>query len=336
MRILVLGGTEFVGRALVNEAVQRGHEVTTLNRGTHPDGDAKVVSLRGDRTAPDGLAALQSGTWDAVVDTWSKAPYVVQDSVNALRGKADRYLFVSTRSVYEFPTPAGATEDSAKLSPGDPEAGRDGAEVPYGEAKRGAEIAVERGFGDRYVHARAGLILGPWENVGRLPWWLGRMARGGEVLAPGPADLPLQYIDARDLAAWTIGAAEQGLSGPYDLISESGHTTMGEFLQTCVEVTGSDARLHWAEPEAVLAAEIEPWTELPVWIPPGPDHAGMHLSDPARALSTGLSCRPVRDTVADTWAWLRSIGGKAPQRPDRPALGLDPAKEAAFLKADVR
>ncbi len=335
MRILVLGGTEFVGRALVDEAVKRGHEVTTLNRGNHPDADANVVPLRGDRTTPDGLAALGSGTWDAVVDTWSKASYVVQDSVKALQGKADRYLFVSTRSVYEFPTPAGATEAGAKLTQGDPEAGRDGAEVPYPEAKRGAEIAVEQGFGDRYVHARAGLILGPWENVGRLPWWLGRMARGGEVLAPGPEDLPLQYVDARDLAAWTIGAAEQGLSGPYDLISEPGHTTMGEFLRTCIEVTGSSAQLHWAEPEAVLAAGIEPWTELPVWIPPGPDHAGMHLSDPARALATGLRCRPVQDTVADTWAWLQSIGGVAPQRPDRPFKGIDPAKEKALLKADV-
>jgi 2'-hydroxyisoflavone reductase len=336
MRILVLGGTEFVGRALVNEAVQRGHIVTTLNRGNHQDADARVISLRGDRTAPDGLANLQSGTWDAVVDTWSKAPYVVQDSVKALQGKADRYLFVSTRSVYEFPTAAGATEESATLLSGDPGAGRDGSEVPYGEAKRGAEIAVEQGFGEKHVHARAGLILGPWENIGRLPWWLGRMARGGEVLAPGPADLPLQYVDARDLAAWTIGAAEQALSGPYDLISEPGHTTMGEFLRTCIEVTGSEARLHWAEPEAVLAAAIEPWTQLPVWIPPGPNHAGMHLSDPARALATGLHCRPVRDTVADTWAWLQSIGGTAPQRPDRPPLGLDPARESAFLKADVR
>jgi nucleoside-diphosphate-sugar epimerase len=336
MRILVLGGTEFVGRALVNEAVERGHQVTTLNRGNHQDADAKVVSLRGDRTAPDGLDNLRSGTWDAVVDTWSKAPYVVQDSVKALQGKTDRYLFVSTRSVYEFPTPAGATESSAPLLEGDPEAGRDGTEVPYGEAKRGAEIAVERGFADHYVHARAGLILGPWENVGRLPWWLGRMARGGEVLAPGPEDLPLQYVDARDLAAWTIGAAEQALSGAYDLVSEPGRTTMGEFLRTCAEVTGSSARLRWAEPEAVLAAGIEPWTELPVWIPPGPDHAGMHLSDPARARATGLRNRPVRDTVADTWAWLQSIGGTAPQRPDRPPLGLGQAREEAFLKSYAR
>jgi len=335
MRILVLGGTEFVGRALVDEAVAGGHDVTTLNRGNHRDADAKVTSLRGDRTAPDGLTALEGGTWDVVIDTWSKDSYVVADSVQALTGRVDRYLFISTRSVYAFPSPAGSRED-APLVEGDPQAGRDGAEVPYPEAKRGAEIAVEAGFGDQHVHVRAGLILGPWENVGRLPWWLGRMARGGEVLAPGPEDLPLQYIDARDLAAWTIGAAEQGLTGPYDLISAPGHTTMGEFLRTCAEVTGAGARLHWAEPEAILAAGIEAWTELPVWIPPGPDHAGMHQSDPSRALATGLRCRPVRETVADTWAWLQSIGGVAPQRPDRPFKGIAPATEAAFLKADAR
>ena len=330
MRILVLGGTEFVGRALVDEAVGRGHEVTTLNRG-HQAADARVTSLPGDRTAPGGLAALENGQWDVVLDTWSWDSYVVNDSVRALREKVQRYVFISTRSVYEFPTPAGADE-SAPLVQGDPEAGRDGAEVPYAEAKRGAEIAVERGVSERHLLVRAGLILGPHENVGRLPWWLGRMARGGDVLAPGPEDLPLQYVDARDLAAWTLEAVHKELSGPFDLIGAPGRTTMGDLLRTCAEVTGSDARLHWAEPEAVLAAGIEPWTELPVWLPPGPDHAGMHLSDPSKALAAGLHCRPVQETVADTWAWLQSIGGQAPQRPDRPPKGIDPVKEAEFLR----
>lgn len=332
MRILVLGGTEFVGRALVEEAVGRGHDVTTLNRGNHAGADAEVTALRGDRRAADGLKALEGGSWDVVVDTWSWDPYVVRDSVQALKDSAQQYIFISTRSVYQFPAPAGTGEE-APLVEGDPEAGRDGAEVPYGEAKRGAEIAVEQGFGDQYVHVRAGLILGPWENIGRLPWWLGRMARGGDVLAPGPEDLPLQYVDARDLAAWTIGAAEQGLSGPYDVISRPGHTTMGELLRTCVEVTGSDARLCWSDPDAVLAAGFLPWTELPAWMPPGPDHAGLHLSDPSKAEAAGLRCRPVRETVADTWAWLQSLGGSAPIRPDRPFKGIDPEREAEFLKS---
>ncbi|GAB6899688.1 SDR family oxidoreductase [Kineosporia succinea] len=324
----MLGGTEFVGRALVLDALGRGHEVTTLNRGGNADADGAVTALRGDRREPGGLDALRGGAWDVVVDTWSREPYVVHDSVRALKGQVGRYLFVSTRSVYQYPTPAGADE-GAPLTEGDPEAGRDGSEVPYPEAKRGAEIAIEQTFGDEHVHARAGLILGPWENIGRLPWWLGRLARGGDVLAPGPQDLPLQYIDARDLAAWTIGAAEQGLSGPYDLISPPGHTTMGEFLRIGAEVTGSRATLRWAAPDQL--EDVAAWMELPVWIPPGPDHAGMHLSDPSKALATGLVNRPVRETVADTWAWLQSIGGEAPQRSDRPRLGLDPAKEAQIL-----
>ncbi|WP_285593494.1 NAD-dependent epimerase/dehydratase family protein [Kineosporia sp. NBRC 101731] len=330
MRILVLGGTEFVGRALVDEAVGRGHEVTTLNRGTKTPEQPQVTARHGDRRQPGGLDAL-TGEWDVVIDTWSSDSYVVSDSVEALKNRVGRYLFVSTRSVYEFPAPVGADE-SAPLLAGDPEAGRDGAEVPYGEAKRGSEIAVERGFGDRYVHVRAGLILGPWENIGRLPWWLGRVARGGDVLAPGPDDLPLQYVDARDLAIWTVGAAEQGLSGAFDMISPPGHTSMGEFLRTCVEVTGSDAELRWAPPELIDQAGIEPWTELPVWIPPGPEHAALHLGNPAKALATGLYNRPVAETVGDTWAWLQSIGGQAPQRPDRPQPGLDPEKEAGVLK----
>ncbi|GAB3242663.1 NAD-dependent epimerase/dehydratase family protein [Kineosporia babensis] len=334
MRILVLGGTEFVGHALVETALAQGHDVTTLNRGNHAKA-AKVTSLQGDRTKPEGLRALEGQNWDVVLDTWSWDSYVVTDSVKALRESARSYVFISTRSVYQFPTAEGADE-GAPLVEGDPEAGRDGAEVPYGEAKRGSEIAVEQGFPESYLHVRAGLILGPRENIGRLPWWLNRIKRGGDVLAPGPQDLPLQYVDARDLAAWTISAVERGLSGPYDMVSRSGHTTMGEFLSTCVEVTGSaDARLRWSDPQAVVEAGFAPWSELPVWIPPGPDHAGLHLSDTSKVLAAGLQCRPVQETIADTWAWLQSIGGEVQLRPDRPRPGIGPDREAAFLKPNA-
>ena len=180
---------------------------------------------------------------------------------------------------------------------------------------------------------RAGLILGPYENVGRLPWWLTRIARGGPVLAPGPRELPLQYVDVRDLAEWILGAAEQGLSGPYNLISPQGHTTMGELLEACVRVTGGPAELRWTAPEIVLDAGIEPWTQLPVWVPPDSDmHDALHGGRLSGG-GGGPTCRPVEETVADTWSWLRAIGGTAPQRPDRPALGLDPEVEAKVLAA---
>ncbi|MFG2191921.1 NAD-dependent epimerase/dehydratase family protein [Streptomyces sp. NPDC048639] len=326
MKLLMLGGTEFVGRAVVEEALARGVEVTVFHRGHHapPHG---VTVLRGDRRAPGGPAALEHGAWDVVVDTWSGAPSAVREAARLLAGRTDRYVYVSSRSVYRFPSAAGLDEDGPLV-----DAAPGLGDVDYAQAKRGGEMAVTDAFGDRGLLARAGLILGPWENVGRLPWWLNRIARGGQVLAPGPRDLPLQYIDARDLASWILDAADAELSGPYNLVSPPGHTTMGELLDACTRVTGGDVRLRWLAPEAVVAAGIEPWTELPLWLPPGELHDTLHGGNVSKALSTGLHCRPVEETVADTWAWLRELGAPAPQRPDRIAVGLDPEKEERVLR----
>ncbi|WP_406299817.1 NAD-dependent epimerase/dehydratase family protein [Embleya sp. NBC_00888] len=325
MRLLILGGTAFVGRAVTDAAVNRGWDVTVFNRGRHelPDG---VRSLVGDRTTEGGLAALAGGEWDLAVDTWSAAPRVVRDSADLLADRVGRYVYVSSCSVYDQPTPAGLGEE-APLVEGSPDDG----DVAYPNAKRGAEIAVERAFGDRYVHARAGLILGPRENIGRLPWWLNRIARGGPVAAPGPREAELQFIDARDLAEWTLDAAEAGRSGAYNLISPTGHGTMGELLDLCVRVTGSDAELRWIDPDTILKAGIEPWLELPIWVPAGEDYDGIHRRDVRKALGAGLRVRPVEETVADTWTWLRSVNGVVPQRSDRPVVGLPPEKEAAIL-----
>ncbi|MFJ9718204.1 NAD-dependent epimerase/dehydratase family protein [Streptomyces sp. NPDC101213] len=328
MRLLVLGGTEFAGRAVVEAALGRGWEVTVFNRGRH----ASVPGTRtlvGDRTAPGGLAALEDGEWDAVVDTWSAAPRAVHGAARLLRGRAGRYVYVSSCSVYAWAPPAGYTEDAPPVEGAEP-----GAEqTDYARDKRGGELAVVDAFGAAdSVLVRAGLILGPYENVGRLPWWLTRIARGGPVLAPGPRELPLQYVDVRDLAEWVLGAVERELSGPFNLMSPQGHATMGELLEACVRATGGPAELRWTAPETVLAAGIEPWTQLPVWVPPGSDlHDALHAADVSRALATGLSCRPVGETVADTWRWLREIGGEAPQRPDRTRKGLDPEVEARVL-----
>ncbi|MEW2508568.1 NAD-dependent epimerase/dehydratase family protein [Streptomyces sp. NPDC046870] len=331
MRLLVLGGTEFVGRAVVEAALLRGWEVTVFHRGRHLP-PAGVRSLHGDRTAPDGLAALAAdggGGWDAVVDTWSAAPRAVHEAARLLRGRAGRYAYVSSRSVYAWPWPRGGTED-APLVEG---AAADAGATDYARDKRGGELAAVGAFGAAgSLLVRAGLILGPYENVGRLPWWLTRIARGGPVLAPGPRDLPVQYVDVRDLAEWLLGALERGLSGPYDLVSPPGHTTMGGLLEACLRATGADAELRWTDPEVILAAGIEPWTELPVWVPPGGEmHDAVHGADVSRALATGLVCRTVGETVADTWRWLTEIGGSAPRRPDRTRKGLDPEVETELL-----
>ncbi|MDX2678629.1 NAD-dependent epimerase/dehydratase family protein [Streptomyces sp. NY05-11A] len=339
MRLLVLGGTEFAGRAVVEAALGRGWEVTVLNRGRHAPVPG-TRSLTGDRTAPDGLDALASRTegegeadaaqtWDAVVDTWSAAPRAVHEAARLLRGRARRYVYVSSCSVYTWAPPAGYTEDAVVVEGAEPDAEH----TDYVRDKRGGELAVVDAFGAQdSVLVRAGLILGPHENVGRLPWWLTRIARGGPVLAPGPHDLPLQYVDVRDLAEWILGAIERELRGPYNLMSRQGHATMGELLEACVKATGSSAELRWTAPEIVLDAGIAPWTELPVWVPPGTDmHDALHAADVSRAVAGGLVCRPVEETVADTWTWLTSIGGTAPRRPDRPTLGLDPEVEAKAL-----
>ncbi|MCP2167505.1 NAD-dependent epimerase/dehydratase family protein [Goodfellowiella coeruleoviolacea] len=325
MELLILGGTEFVGRAIAEAAVERGWRVSVFHRGRHapPPG---VAVLRGDRVAPGGLAALERGAWDAVVDTWSGAPRVVRDAARLLAGRVGRFVYISSRSVYAYPARPGLAEDGPLV-----EASPDDGEVDYQRAKRGGELAAGAVFGDRALLVRAGLIIGPGENVGRLPWWLRRIARGGPVLAPGPRDLPLQYVDVRDLAGWTLEAVEAGRGGAYNLVSPPGHTTTGELLRACVRATGAAAELRWTDPEVILAAGIQPWTQLPIWIPPGELYDMLHQADVTKAVAAGLRCRPVAETVADTWAWLRGLGGEPPQRPDRPAVGVDPETEARVL-----
>jgi nucleoside-diphosphate-sugar epimerase len=326
MKLLVLGGTSFVGPAVVEAALARGWDVTCVHRGSRPSPRGARAVL-GDRTDREVLALLAAERFDAAVDTWSLAPWVVRDTARALSGAVERWAYVSTRSVYDDP-PLGADESAAVVS-GDP----DGDATDYPHDKRGAEVAYEREVGaDRVVHLRAGLILGPRENIGRLPWWLRRVAYGGPFLAPGPPDLPLQYVDARDLAEFALDCVWDGRSGPVDTVSPAGHTTMRDLLRACVEVTGSDASPVWVDAAWLLERGIEPWTELPVWIPREHEAYAMHAADTARAYAWGLRCRPVRLTVADTWAWLQDVrAGRAPAPPPRDGIGLDEGDEAALL-----
>lgn len=328
MRILVLGGTHHVGRAVVETALARGDEVTTVNRGISRAAAPGVDALIADRTDLAALRTVVAGrTWDAVIDTWSGAPRVVRDACELLADPVGHYGYVSSRSVYRWPIPRGADE-RAPVVDGDPGGGDD---ADYAAAKRGAELAVLAEFGDRALLARAGLVLGPYEVVGRLPWWLRRIERGGPVLAPGDPARPLQYIDARDLAAWLLSAAERRLGGAYNTVSRPGHATMGGLLDAAVEVTGSGAELVWAPAEVIEEAGISGWTELPIWLPDDEEYGGMHDGDVTAAHDAGLTCRPVRDTVADTWTWLQAEGDPEP-RPGRPRHGLDAAKERELLR----
>ncbi len=329
-RLLVLGGSGFVGRALVQEGLGRGWEVTTFNRGRRAAVDRRVRPVVGDRLDPRDLAALDAaGEWDLVVDTWSGAPRAVRDSAVRLRGRAGRYIYVSSCSVYAPPPPMGVTETSPTVNASAEAEGGD-----YAELKRGAELAATGAFGERALLLRPGLILGPHEDVGRLPWWLARMAEGGDVLAPGPPELPLQYIDARDLAGFALDAGLAGLGGPVNVVSPRGHTTMGDLLELCRAAAGPPGtRLCWLPAEAILGAGIEPWMDLPVWIPPGHEFEAMHGADVGRAHAAGLHCRPPRETVADTWAWLSALDGPPRLRTDLPPVGLDSDREGQVLAA---
>jgi 2'-hydroxyisoflavone reductase len=299
MKILILGGTQFVGAAITDEAVARGWQTTVFHRGNNPT-PAGARSMLGDRRE-----FLPDGEWDIVVDTWDGAPSVVRDAVRVLTGRIGRYAYISSRSVYEVPFPPDLSERSPVM-----DGSADDGSVDYRRAKRGGELAA----GPEALLVRAGVIVGPRENSGRLTWWLQQIARGGDVVAPGPRDLTLQFIDARDLAIWTLDAAARTLSGPYNLVSPPGHTTMGDLLDSCVRVIGANTALRWTPPEQILAAGVRPFVDLPLWIPPGDMHSALHQGNVAKAVMAGLQCRPAAETVEDTWAWLRDLPGEPPTR----------------------
>ncbi len=319
-----------MGRAAVEVALERGWAVTTVTRGVSGAPPVGAEARYADRREPGALGSvLGADEWDVVLDTWSSEPAVVRDAARLLTERVGRYAYVSSRSVYAWPIPAGADE-TAPVVAGDPGA-REGAVASlesYAAAKRGGELAVLEAFGDgRSLLARAGLVLGPYEVVGRLPWWLNRIAAGGRVPAPGPVDRPLQYVDARDLVAWMLG----GATGCFNAVSRPGHTTIGALLAACVAVTGSGAQLVPVSPAQVESAGVSGWTDLPIWVPPTGELAALHEADTSAALATGLRCRPAEETVADTWTWLQREGTPTPSTGRGGDLGLSAQQEEALL-----
>jgi 2'-hydroxyisoflavone reductase len=302
MNLLIIGGTSFLGRAAAVEALRRGDKVTTLNRGQSAPDVEGVEALRGDRDDDAALAQLAGRTFDGVIDTCGFVPRVVGKAVRALADTAGHYAFVSSISA-SGTWPQEVARDDDVGPPCASDAGPDDGD--YGVLKAGCERAVSEVFGERSTIARAGLILGPHENVGRLTWWLSRMARGGEVLAPGDPDRPMQLIDARDLATYLLDSIDRGTHGTYNVSAPPGNATMGSWLADAATVTDADAGLTWVDDEFLLAREVESWTELPLWMPPGQGGDGAWAADTSGAARTGLVCRPVSETVRDTWAWMQ-------------------------------
>jgi 2'-hydroxyisoflavone reductase len=325
MNLLVLGGTHFVGRAIVETAVGRGIDVTVVSRGltgTPPDG---VTWVRADRTAPGALDALTSQSWDGVIDTWADAPSVVAASAAALASCARWYGYVSSRSVYQWP-PALGSDESAPVVDAVLDDG-------YAAAKRGAELAVLEHFADRCLLARAGTIVGPHEDTGRLTWWLQRASRGGSMVAPEPAAQIWQLIDARDLAAFLVDAAAAATTGVFNVVGpRSDAVTTGRLVEACVAATGSVATLEWVSPEILARAGVADWDGLPGWVSPGGEAAALHHGDVSAAVAAGLSCRPIEETVTDTWAWMQTLPPKdrRPMKPGTPPRGLTAEQEQSI------
>jgi 2'-hydroxyisoflavone reductase len=320
MKLLVLGGTKFLGRHAVAAALADGHDVTIFTRGqTNPELFPEVEHLQGNR---DGaLEALRDGTWDGVVDTSGYVPRVVRQSAELLRDRVPRYVFVSSISVYaDFSDPVDEASPVAELE--DPE--NEEIAESDGALKAACERVVEEVYADSSARVRAGLIVGPYDPTDRFTYWPRRVASGGTVLGPGDPDAPVQFVDARDLAAWLVRLALSGPGGTFNATGPAQPLTFAALLERTRAATGSDAEVVWIEEQHVLDAGVQPWTELPLWLP-GNEYAGMARADISRALAAGLSFRPVEQTVADTLAWDCTVDG------DRPTLTHD--KERQILAA---
>ncbi|MCX4564395.1 NAD-dependent epimerase/dehydratase family protein [Streptomyces phaeochromogenes] len=334
MRILVIGGTWFLGRAVAERALARGWQVTTYNRGRSGNDVPGVELLHGDRTVRNDLLQLaQHGPWDAVVDTSNSdlAPRDVLLATTILRDQVRRWVHISTVSVYEG-WPHHVLTDHSPLLDCPPNVdetygytGEDGSPTTYGFQKAGAERAVTEAFGDSAVFLRPGVILGPGEYVGRLPWWLERAKRGGRFLAPTPASQRIQPVDVRDVAQFALHQAANTTSGGYNVTHLDG-TSFEEFLSGCLAATNGTGAPVWVEPAVLKEHGIAQWTEIPLWR----THAGVWAVDSSRAVAAGLNCRPIAETIRDTWRWW-AADGRPVDHPRWAEHGITPEKEAKVL-----
>ncbi|HZF51766.1 MAG TPA: NAD-dependent epimerase/dehydratase family protein [Polyangiaceae bacterium] len=301
MKLLLLGGTRFLGRHTLDSALARGHEVTLFNRGRNNAGlPPEVELLTGDR---DGnLEALRGRSWDAVIDTSGYIPRVVAAGAELLAGAARHYVFVSSISVYPtFPT-ARMDETAPVGELQDPTVEEVTFET-YGPLKALCEREVERRFPGRAAMIRAGLIVGPRDDIGRFTYWVKRVAEGGEVLAPGTPDRQIQVIDARDIADWMVKLAEDGRGGIFNTTGPDKPLTMGELLDACRRVSGSDARFSWASDAFLAEHKVEPFSEMPVYVPDDGPGRNLFDIDVSRAIEAGLRFRPLEDSIRDTLEW---------------------------------
>jgi len=327
MKILVLGGTVFVGRHIVAAALERGHEVTMFNRGEHsPDLFPSVEKLRGNR---DGdLTALAGRSWDAAIDTCGYVPRLVTASATLLANSVNHYTFISSVSVFkDFSRPA--MDENAPLGTmSDPSVEEVTGET-YGPLKVLCEAAAEAAMPGRVLIARPGLVAGPHDPTDRFTYWVRRVAAGGQVLAPGKPDHQVQFIDVRDLASWVVRLVEANQTGIYNATGPDYPLTLGQVLETCQHLSQNDANLTWVDEKMLLDEKVAAWSELPLWVPASdPKYAGFAQVNCQKAIAAGLTFLPLADTVRDTLEWdaARPTEAKA-----QPKAGLTATREAELL-----
>ena len=337
MNLLILGGTGFTGPNQVRYALSRGHKVTTFNRGkTHPgELPSEVEQLVGDRNGQ--LDALKNRKWDVVIDNPTSVPVWVRNAAQVLKGNVDRYVFISTISVYADTSKPGTDETAplAKYSGADAmKESRDSILASkyalYGPLKALSEQEAEKCFPKKTLVIRPGLIVGPRDETDRFSYWPVRIDRGGEVLAPGDPSDPVQFIDARDLAEWTIRMVENGETGIYNATGPERKLGIGEMLNGIKDANKSNANFTWLDADFLAAQKVEPWSDMPVWIPPRGEEAGANQISNKRALAKGLSFRPLAETARDTLAWFKS---QPQDRQSKLRAGLTPKREVEVLAA---
>jgi len=334
LRILILGGTGFTGPHQVRYALERRHHVTLFNRGRRPQpwpGD--VVALTGDRNTGD-LKSLENGEWDVCIDNPTTLPFWVRDAGRVLKGRVRQFVFISTVSVYAANDKAGEDESAATATyagadpMGETQDTLRADMALYGPLKAVSEAESRRQFGDRTTVIRPGLIVGPGDDTDRFTYWPVRLARGGEVLAPGDGSDAVQFIDARDLAEWTIRMCESRTTGTFNATGPARPLTMREMLAGIGAAVRSDVQLSWVPAAFLDAQDVSAWTDLPVWVPGQGDSAGFARRHIGRAVQAGLTFRPLATTAADTLAWFRA---QPVERQAKPRTGLTPEREAEVL-----